>query len=183
MENERGRVGEWEGAREANNEDREIECLWRKRAEKAPRRSDRGGGAESNAERGRGRPWATRRGKARGQAERRDEKLDLQICPDYYEIARLPSRDSQPGRAFRSVSVTGYKYREDWSSSSSAVLQFSFLLFASFSSPRCYPPSTCQRRDALVERNRLRSAANGCILQRVPSAQQVYRLNLKRIPK
>lgn len=25
----------------------------------------------------------------RGQAERRDEKLDLQICLDYYEIARL----------------------------------------------------------------------------------------------
>lgn len=26
-----------------------------------------------------------------GKAERRDEKLDLQICLDYYEIARLPA--------------------------------------------------------------------------------------------
>lgn len=34
-------------------------------------------------------------GKVRGLAERRDEKLDLQICLDYYEIARLPNSDSQ----------------------------------------------------------------------------------------
>jgi len=31
-----------------------------------------------------------------GKAERRDEKLDLQICLDYYEIARLPVGGAQP---------------------------------------------------------------------------------------
>lgn len=45
---------------------------------------------------GRNRPNVIRRVKKAGGsgsgagAEGRDEKLDLQICPDYYEIARLP---------------------------------------------------------------------------------------------
>lgn len=89
IERERGtkngeRVGKWEGARETKNEDREI-----------GRREEES--VESNAEQGRGTPWANvKRQSERGLAERRDEKLDLQICPDYYEIARLPSRDAQP---------------------------------------------------------------------------------------
>ncbi len=42
-----------------------------------------------------------RRGKVReGKAERRDEKLDLQICLDYYEIARLPVSGAQPSSRY-----------------------------------------------------------------------------------
>jgi len=35
-----------------------------------------------------------------GKAERRDEKLDLQICLDYYEIARLPVSGAQPSSRY-----------------------------------------------------------------------------------
>ncbi|OAD62424.1 hypothetical protein WN48_07295 [Eufriesea mexicana] len=86
-----------------------------KRAEKAPCRNDRGG-VESGRQHERTRKKTVGKAKRqseRGQAERRDEKLDLQICPDYYEIARLPSRDAQPvAAASRGASATGYKYPE-----------------------------------------------------------------------
>ena len=78
-----GKVGGRQGNEERRSRDRET----------------RGGGeiVEENARQGRGTPWANvKRQRERGLAERRDEKLDLQICPDYYEIARLPSRDAQP---------------------------------------------------------------------------------------
>ena len=79
-----------------------LEISWVRRVEEGHRGA--GGAGKENHDRERRRGFVLREerelwqctgvanpmsAREEGQIERRDEKLDLQICPDYYEIARL----------------------------------------------------------------------------------------------
>lgn len=75
----------------------------------------------------------------REEPERRDEKLDLQICPDYYEIARLPEQRSSTRIYFSSRHKSVYIYIYPCS----FPPRFSLLLTRSCASP---PPVASMSR-------------------------------------
>lgn len=79
------------------------------------------------------------REKEREEPERRDEKLDLQICPDYYEIARLPEQRSSTRIYFSSRHKSVYIYIYPCS----FPPRFSLLLTRSCASP---PPVASMSR-------------------------------------
>lgn len=93
----------------------------------------------------------------REEPERRDEKLDLQICPDYYEIARLPEQRSSTRIYFssRHKSVYIYIYISLFVPSSIFVAANAILRFPS---PRCLDVALLSRNLPDVKRICLRCA-------------------------
>lgn len=83
-----------------------------------------------------------KREREKEEPERRDEKLDLQICPDYYEIARLPEQRSSTRIYFSSRHKSIYikKEREEYSQR-----RFSFSFFVSTNFRRCDSVSSSPR--------------------------------------
>lgn len=91
-----------------------------------------------------------KREREKEEPERRDEKLDLQICPDYYEIARLPEQRSSTRIYFSSRHKSIYIKKEREEYSQRRFLLF-LLRFHQFSSLRfCLFLSPLPRRAALI---------------------------------